>query len=161
MRFANFYAPSPRCTRRGCLLHRKSPAQLHMTFINEGKGQRGWEYARASAVASMELPTSEPTLAKLLKQAGYATPTSANGTWRANPSQHGYDENDGANGNGGPTTWTIRTETTLRMTERGLDFMARQVKPANRSSSNSTLRLPERRRRRPETVAAVTKWAAT
>jgi len=35
MRFANFYAPSPRCTpSRVAIFTGKSPAQLHMTVIN-------------------------------------------------------------------------------------------------------------------------------
>src|SRR5512146_3331453 len=38
MRFANFYAPSPRCTpSRASLLTGKSPARLHITFVNEGR----------------------------------------------------------------------------------------------------------------------------
>ena len=36
MRFANFYAPSPRCTpSRVAIFTGKSPAQLHMTVIND------------------------------------------------------------------------------------------------------------------------------
>jgi arylsulfatase A len=42
MRFANFYAPSPRCTpSRVAIFTGKSPAQLHMTFIGEGKKDSG------------------------------------------------------------------------------------------------------------------------
>jgi len=51
MRFANFYAPSPRCTpSRVSIFTGKSPAQLHMTFINEGErdsGGEGLEQARS------------------------------------------------------------------------------------------------------------------
>ena len=106
MRFANFYAPSPRCTpSRVAIFTGKSPAQLHMTFINEGRKDSGSNpNGRVlTPSASMELPTTETTLAKLLQHAGYATAHFSK--WhmgRANPSQHGYDENDGANGNGGP-----------------------------------------------------------
>ena len=43
--------------------------------------------------------------------------------------QHGFDENDGANGNGGPDNVTNPHPKQLyAMTERGLDFMARQVR---------------------------------
>ena len=42
MRFANFYAPSPRCTpSRATFFTGKSPAQLHMTFVGEGKKDSG------------------------------------------------------------------------------------------------------------------------
>ncbi len=38
IRFSNFYAASPRCTpTRAALFTGKSPAQLHMTFVGEGK----------------------------------------------------------------------------------------------------------------------------
>ena len=38
MRFANYYAPSPRCTpSRAAIFTGMSPAKLHMTFMGEGK----------------------------------------------------------------------------------------------------------------------------
>src|SRR6187397_1634242 len=41
MRFADFYAASPRCTpTRAALFTGRSPAALHMTFVGEGKGGR-------------------------------------------------------------------------------------------------------------------------
>ncbi len=61
MRFANFYAPSPRCTpSRVAVFTGKSPAQLHMTFIDEGKRDSGDNpNGRVLAPsASMELPTT-------------------------------------------------------------------------------------------------------
>jgi len=164
MRFAKFYAPSPRCTpSRVALFTGKSPAQLHMTFINEGRRDSGSDpNGRViTPSASMELPTSEVTLAKLLKGAGYAT--AHFGKWhmgRANPSQHGYDENDGANGNGGPDDVdNPHPKQLYGMTERGMDFMARQVKAgkpfylqlshyASRQGGEAT----------PEALAAVKGW---
>lgn len=94
MRFANFYAPSPRCTpSRATLLTGKSPAQLHMTFVNEGRNDGGDQNGRLlPPPASTELPASEQTIAQLLKRAGYAT--AHFGKWhlgRANPSEHGFD----------------------------------------------------------------------
>lgn len=133
MRFADFYAPSPRCTpSRVAYLTGKSPAVLHMTFIGEGKKDSGGDNnSRAiPPTASMELPTTEVTLAKLLKNAGYAT--AHFGKWhmgRANPSQHGFDESDGPTSNGGPdNVENPHPKQLYGMTERGNDFMARQVK---------------------------------
>ena len=166
MRFANFYAPSPRCTpSRVAYFTGKSPAQLHMTFINEGKKDSGGS-GNTRVIppsASMELPATETTIAKVLKHAGYAT--AHFGKWhmgRATPSQYGYDENDGANGNGGPDNVdNPHPKQLYAMTELGLDFMTRQVKVgkpffleldhyASRNGGDA----------RPETIAAVKKWGS-
>ena len=164
MRFANFYSPSPRCTpSRVTFFTGKSPAQLHMTFINEGRKDSGTHpNGRVlTPSASMELPTTETTLAKLLQHAGYAT--AHFGKWhmgRANPSQHGYDENDGANGNGGPDNAdNPHPKQLFGMTERGLDFMARQVKagrPFYLQLSHYACR--NGGDARPESLAAVKSW---
>jgi arylsulfatase A-like enzyme len=164
MRFANFYAPSPRCTpSRASLFTGKSPAQLHMTFINEGRKDSG-THPNGRVLppsASMELPVSETTIAQLLKRAGYAT--AHFGKWhvgRANPREHGYNENDGANGNGGPDEVdNPHPKQLFLMTERGMDFMTRQVKAgkpfylqmdhyASRHGGDA----------RPESIAAVKSW---
>ena len=73
MRFANFYAPSPRCTpTRATIFTGKSPAQLHMTFVGEGKKESGENpNGRViTPVASMELPEDETTIADVLKRIG-------------------------------------------------------------------------------------------
>lgn len=135
MRFANYYAPSPRCTpTRASLFTGKSPARLHMTFVNEGK-QDGWNNLNGKLLpppASIELPTSEMTIAEVLKRAGYVT--AHFGKWhmgRVSPSQHGYDKNDGANNNGGPdNVANPHPKQLYNMTECGIDFMAHQVKAA-------------------------------
>jgi arylsulfatase A-like enzyme len=109
IRFSDFYAPSPRCTpSRAALLTGKSPAQLHMTFIGQGGDAAAGSYSRtASRVIPprpiLELPAEHTTLPELLKRAGYAT--AHFGKWhvgRVSPAQHGFDENDGPNNNGGP-----------------------------------------------------------
>jgi len=164
MRFANFYAPSPRCTpSRVALFTGKSPAQLHMTFINEGKRDSG-DNPNGRVIApsaSMELPASETTLAEVLKRAGYAT--AHFGKWhmgRANPREHGFDENDGANGNGGPdNVANPHPKQLYAMTERGMDFMTRQVK----AGKPFYLQLDHYASRqggdaRPETLATVKSW---
>jgi arylsulfatase A len=133
MRFANFYAPSPRCTpSRASLLTGKSPAQLHMTFVGEGKNETGGDTngRLLPPATSTELPATETTIPELLKRAGYAT--AHFGKWhvgRANPRTHGFDESDGANSNGGPDNVdNPHPKQLYAMTQHGLDFMARQVK---------------------------------
>jgi arylsulfatase A len=133
MRFANFYAPSPRCTpSRASLLTGKSPAQLHMTFVGEGKKDSGANLNGRviPPSASIELPANETTIAKALKRAGYAT--AHFGKWhlgRANPREHGFEENDGANSNGGPdNVENPHPKQLYAMAELGMDFMTRQAK---------------------------------
>jgi hypothetical protein len=77
----------------------------------------------------MELPESDVTIGELLKQAGYAT--ALFGKWhvgRLNPSRHGFDENDGPTGNAGPNrNENPNPREAFGMTDRGIDFMKRQV----------------------------------
>ncbi len=136
MRFANFYAASPRCTpTRAALFTGKSPAALHMTFVGEGKGGResGFSETGSKVVPPQqlsEMPESETTIAELLKREGYAT--AHFGKWhvgRANPSRHGFDENDGPNNNGGPDdVENPNPKQAFRTAELGIDFMSRQAK---------------------------------
>ncbi len=133
MRFSNFYSPSPRCTpTRAAFFTGKSPAQLHMTFVNEGRGDDGGGPGTKliPARASTELAQGETTIAELLKQSGYAT--AHFGKWhlgRTNPSRHGYDESDGATSNGGPENVpNPNPKQAYASAERGMDFMARAVK---------------------------------
>jgi len=126
-RFANFYAPSPRCTpSRATYFTGKSPALLRMTFIGRGRSP-GRRLIEPDAV--LEMPLEETTIAELLKPAGYAT--AHFGKWhvgRVPPTQHGFDENDGATSNGGPDNVSNpNPEQAYGITERGLAFMARQV----------------------------------
>lgn len=135
-RFANFYAASPRCTpTRASLFTGKSPAALHMTFVGESKGgkESGYSETGSKLVPPQnvaEMPESETTLTEILKREGYAT--AHFGKWhvgRANPTKHGFDENDGANSNGGPEdVENPNPKQAFRITELGMDFMARQAK---------------------------------
>jgi arylsulfatase A-like enzyme len=137
MRFVHGYAPSPRCTpSRAAMLTGRSAAALHMTFVGDGKrdaaGGEIVDNSRRSItpVANLELPASETTIAELLKQGGYAT--AHFGKWhlgRVDPARHGFDESDGATGNGGPDNVADpNPKQALGMTERGIDFMTRQTK---------------------------------
>ncbi|MCU0784033.1 MAG: sulfatase-like hydrolase/transferase [Verrucomicrobia bacterium] len=133
MRFSDGYAASPRCTpSRAALFTGKSPAQLHMTFVNEGRRDSAGEVSGRVLTlnASTELPAAEITTAEFLKRAGYAT--AHFGKWhvgRVSPSQHGFDESDGATGNGGPDNVAApNPKQALAMTAKGIDFLERQVK---------------------------------
>lgn len=133
MRLARFYAPSPRCTpSRVAIFTGKSPAQLHITFVSEGKRETGVQSNSKllPAEGSVELPEAETTVAEVLRRAGYAT--AHFGKWhmgRLSPSRHGYNEHDGANGNGGPdNVANPHPKQLLAMTSRGIDFMERQAK---------------------------------
>jgi arylsulfatase A-like enzyme len=133
MRFANFYAASPRCTpSRAAIFTGKSPAALNMTFVGEGKADnRGAANGKVIPPdCSIELPTGETTIAEFLKANGYAT--AHFGNWhvgRTEPSIHGFDESDGPTNNGGPENVpNPHPKQLFGMTERGMDFMAREVK---------------------------------
>lgn len=137
MRFSDGYAPSPRCTpSRAALLTGCSPAQLHMTFVGDGRrGLQDGEFLDSGAKLltpwpQLELPSETVTIAEYLRRAGYAT--AHFGKWhlgRMNPNQHGFDESDGPTGNGGPdNVSTPNPKQALAMTAKGIDFMERQVK---------------------------------
>ena len=133
IRFSDFYATSPRCTpTRAALETGRSPAALKMTFVNEGKGD-GAVSPGDKVIApptSTELPAGIETTASILKRAGYAT--AHFGKWhlgRANPREHGFDENDGANSNGGPeNVEDPNPKQCYAIAELGMDFMTRQVR---------------------------------
>lgn len=132
MRFSDGYAASPRCTpSRAALFTGRSPAALHMTFV--GVGREGNEAVLARVLAPravLELPDAETTIGELLKRAGYAT--AHFGKWhvgRESPSKHGFDESDGATGNGGPdNVANPNPKQALAMTAHGIDFIERQTK---------------------------------
>jgi arylsulfatase A-like enzyme len=171
LRFACFYAASPRCTpSRAAIFTGKSPAQLHMTFINDGRRREGADAPDAGRKmiepsALMELPTGEATTGDILKRAGYAT--AHFGKWhvgRVSPAQHGFDESDGPTGNEGPKrNENPNPQEAFGMTERGMAFMARQAQ-AGKPFYLQMSHYPGRRGEadaRPETYAAVRQRAGT
>lgn len=132
MRFPNFYAPSPRCTpSRAAFYTGKSPAQLHMTFVNMGRpGMVDSGLKLIPPHSEISLPLSETTIAELLKPAGYMT--AHFGKWhigRIDPAQHGYDASDGPTNNGGPEDVEHpNPKEAYGMAERAMGFMAKAVK---------------------------------
>lgn len=132
MRFARYYAPSPRCTpSRATYFTGINPARLGMTFVGAGRGEAGGADPGAMLITPqsvLELPESTTTIAELLKRSGYAT--AHFGKWhvgRTPPSRHGFDESDGATSNGGPdNVENPHPKQLYGMTDRGLDFMRRQ-----------------------------------
>jgi arylsulfatase A-like enzyme len=132
IRFSDFYAASPRCTpTRAALVTGRNPAALHMTFVNEGRKEGGVSPGDKVLPPDCitELPPDITTMASLLKRAGYAT--AHFGKWhlgRANPRAHGFDENDGANSNGGPeNVEDANPKQCYAIAQLGMDFMTRQV----------------------------------
>ncbi|HEY2573121.1 MAG TPA: sulfatase-like hydrolase/transferase, partial [Verrucomicrobiaceae bacterium] len=131
-RFSDFYAASPRCTpTRAALVTGRSPATLHMTFVKEGGSETVVHSGDKVMVpqALMELPLEIDTMAAILKRAGYAT--AHFGKWhlgRRSPREHGFDENDGANGNEGPDrVESPNPKQAYAIAKLGVDFITRQA----------------------------------
>lgn len=169
MRFATFYAASPRCTpTRAAFFTGKSPAALHMTFVNEGRGgESGFSPTGSKLLpprAIEELPEGEMTIAEVLKREGYAT--AHFGKWhvgRVSPARHGFGESDGPNNNGGPeNAENPNPKQAFEITARGIDFMERQAK-AGQPFYLQISHYPGRggTEARPETYADVRRRATT
>jgi arylsulfatase A-like enzyme len=131
MRFAYGYALSPRCTpSRAALFTGIGPAALHMTYVGIGREGGTVRTALIPPEPLLELPTAVTTVAELLKGAGYAT--AHFGKWhvgRVSPERHGFEESDGATGNGGPdNVASPNPKQAIGMTERGIAFMTKAQK---------------------------------
>ena len=158
MRMPSFYVSAPRCTpARATLLTGIGAAKLHMTYVNEsGSERRGGAQATGGGggrrrggqgepepaaegtgpttkllppSSVSQLPRNLPTIASVLKEAGYAT--AHLGKWhvgRLAPGNHGFDLDDGANTNQGPgRDPKPNPEQGTAITDRGIEFMRAQV----------------------------------
>lgn len=101
VKFTDFYSNGPVCspTRCGFITGRwqqRVGFEWAMGFSADSFWRRGSEWVKEPDYHAMGLPTSVPTLPKLLKAAGYAT--GAFGKWHLgykdqyNPTHHGFDE---------------------------------------------------------------------
>ncbi len=101
VKFTDFYANAPVCTPTRCGFitgrwQQRVGFEWAMGFSAESFRRQGNAWVREPDIHALGLPTTVPTLPKLLKSAGYAT--GAFGKWHLgykdeyNPTRHGFDE---------------------------------------------------------------------
>ena len=144
MRFSRAYSPAALCTpSRAAILTGKTPAELHMTTPGGGRTQSYQKLAGPTHIK--DLPTSETTIAEVLKKAGYAT--AHLGKWHlghSDPGEHGFDLHDGSTGNNVPDDKNGPKDV-FGITERAGEFMteqAREGKPFYLQLSHYAVHVP-------------------
>ena len=101
VRFENFYANAPVCTPTRCAFitgrwQQRVGFEFAMGFSAEASRRVNGEWIKETDMHSLGLPTTQPSVARFLKKAGYAT--GAFGKWHLgykdeyNPTHHGFDE---------------------------------------------------------------------
>lgn len=101
VKFTDFYANAPVCTPTRCGFitgrwQQRAGFEWALGFSAESFRRRGEDWVTEPDIHGLGLPTSVPTLPKLLKQSGYVT--GAFGKWHLgyrdeyNPIRHGFDE---------------------------------------------------------------------
>lgn len=101
VKFTDFYSNAPVCTPTRCGFitgrwQQRVGFEWAMGFSADSFRRNGNEWVREPDIHGLGLPTSIPTLPKMLKAAGYAT--GAFGKWHLgfkdeyNPTKHGFDE---------------------------------------------------------------------
>lgn len=101
VKFTDFYANAPVCTPTRCGFmtgrwQQRVGFEWAMGFSAESFRRNGDDWVPEKDIHGLGLPTSIPTLPKMLKAAGYAT--GAFGKWHLgfkdeyNPTKHGFDE---------------------------------------------------------------------
>ncbi|MEW6306656.1 MAG: sulfatase [Verrucomicrobiota bacterium] len=101
VKFSDFYANAPVCTPTRCGFitgrwQQRVGFEWALGFTAEQTRRVGNEWVKVPDMHALGLPTTTPTIAKMLKTAGYAT--GAFGKWHLgypddyNPTRHGFDE---------------------------------------------------------------------
>jgi arylsulfatase A len=101
VKFTDFYANAPVCTPTRCAFitgrwQQRTGFEWAMGFTAEQARRVGNEWVKEPDIHALGLPTTFPTIAKMIKAAGYAT--GAFGKWHLgykdefNPTRHGFDE---------------------------------------------------------------------
>ncbi len=101
LRFENFYSNAPVCSPTRCAFitgrwQQRVGFEYAMGYGAENFVKQNGEWIRSTDFHSFGLPTTNPSIAKFLKAAGYST--GAFGKWHLgikdefNPLQHGFDE---------------------------------------------------------------------
>ena len=109
VRFTQAYTASPVCSpTRASILTGRHPARLHITVWREAAEHPPLNRKLVPPIARDHLPHSEVTIAKLLREAGYAT--AHIGKWHLGtadyyPQNHGFDSNIGGTLWGAPQTF--------------------------------------------------------
>jgi arylsulfatase A len=139
MRFSDFYVTAPRCTpSRASWVTGISPAKMHMTYQNEGGGNRreegnGGSYNLMRMIppeVEEYLPKGVKTTGDVLRDLGYGT--AHFGKWhagRADPKANGFDVSDGPNSNQGPERGVApNPKQCTEIVDKGIAFMREQLK---------------------------------
>lgn len=101
VRFANFYSNAPVCTPTRCAFitgrwQQRAGFEFAMGYTAEQTRRVNGEWVKEPDIHGLGLPATQPSIAKFLKAAGYAT--GAFGKWHLgfkdeyNPLHHGFDE---------------------------------------------------------------------
>lgn len=101
VRFENFYANAPVCTPTRCAFitgrwQQRAGFEFAMGYTAEQVRRVDGEWVKEPDIHGLGLPVTQPSIAKFLKAAGYAT--GAFGKWHLgyrdefNPLHHGFDE---------------------------------------------------------------------